>query len=374
MAGREPHEVLGVERDASEDEVRAAYREMVKKHHPDVSDAENAEERFVNIRDAYEEMRERADVKNGSREGNGWNGPVAKDTDTGTQEGGEEPRSETRSSTRSEHKKQKREKRKRWDGWDDPWGSETRNGGNGERGDGKKRREGGKERIDRLGYGWTLFSEGEKFSVSKSGGRGSVYIDREGGMSKEKYLFLSRAEAEEAYEEHVRKREEKRDTFSLESGWRIVQRASGYAVEGEIGYLGVDGSPQNKPYWFRSREEAKDVYEAYIQRREEKRKSVTRETNTDSLASRVTVGAALLPFLATVTFLNVLSSSLGLGAKGKNPYLASALTTVFFGTLAVVLRGYYPLLSFILLSLAVWAGVEFTVMVAGPYTADEIEG
>lgn len=370
MADHEPHEVLGVERDASEEEVRAAYREMVKKHHPDVSDAENAEERFVNIRDAYEEMRERADGEK-SREGNEWDGPVAKDTGTGTQEGGEEPRGGTRGSTRSEHKGRERERRS---SWNDPWGSETRNGGNGEREDGKKRREGGKERIDRLGYGWTLFREGEKFSVSKSGGRGRVYIDREGGMSREKYLFSSRAEAEEAYEEHVRKREERRDTFSLESGWRIVQRASGYAVEGEVGYLGVDGSPQDKPYWFRSREEAKDVYEAYIQKREEKRKSVTRETNTDSLASRVTVGAALLPFLATVTFLNVLSSSLGLGAKGKNPYLASALTTVFFGALAVILRGYYPLLSFILLSLAVWAGVEFTVMVAGPYTADEIEG
>ena len=371
MVDREPHEVLGVTRDASEDEVRAAYREMVKKHHPDVSDAENAEERFVDIRDAYEVMRERAEAED-SKTGNS-------NVEKSTGKGRSEAKRETRSSTKSEHKRKQREKRKRWN---DPWDTETEKGErtNGGRTEGKRNgkngvgKEDGMERVGGLGYGWTLFREGEKFSISKSGGRGRVYIGGEGGMSREKYLFSSRTEAERAYEEHVRKREERRNTFSLGDGWRIVQRASGYAVEGEEGYLGVDGSLQEKPYWFRSREEAEGVYKAHAQARDRKGKNVRTDTDPDSLASRVTVGAALLPFLATVTILNVLSSSLGLGTKGKNPYLATAFTSAFFGALAVVLKGYYPLFSFILLSLAVWAGVEFTVMVAGPYTADEIEG
>lgn len=365
MADREPHEVLGVARDASEDEVRAAYREMVKKHHPDVSDAEDAEERFVNIRDAYEVMRERANGESRSGDSKTGNGNVEKNTAKGRGE----PKRETRSSTRSEHKKRKREKRKRWD---DPWKSETQNDRkrSGERRKSKKTE---KERVERLGYGWTLFREDGKFSVSKSGGRGHVYIDTEGGMRRDKYLFSSREEAEDAYEEHVKNREERRNTFSLGGGWRMVQRASGYAVEGEEGYIGVDGNRQDKPYWFRSREEAETVYEAYVQERDEKKKTVRDRVDSDSLASRVTVGAALLPFLATITVLNVLSSSLGLGTKGKNPYLATALTSVFFGTLAVVLSR-YSLVSYVLLFLAVWAGVEFTVMIAGPYTADEIEG
>lgn len=363
MVDREPHEVLGVARDASEDEVRAAYREMVKKYHPDVSDAEDAEERFVDIRDAYEVMRERAEE--GVTE-EGKTGSSKKSTGKGRGE----PKRETRSSTRSEHKRRQREKRKRWD---DPWESETQNDRRRE-GERKKSEETQEERVERLGYGWTLFREGSKFSVSKTGGRGRVYIDSGGGMSREKYLFSSRSEAEDAYEEHVEKREERRNTVSLGGGWRIVQRASGYAVEGREGYIGVDRNRQDKPYWFRSREEAKSAHEAYVQKRDGKEKTVGDRIDSDSLASRMTVGAALIPFLATVTVLNVLSSSLGLGAKSKNPYLTTALTSAFFGTLAVVLRGYYPLVSFILLSLAVWAGVEFTVMVAGPYTADEIEG
>jgi len=356
MADREPHEVLGVARDASEDEVRAAYRKMVKEHHPDVSDAEDAEERFVKVRDAYEVMRERAEE----------NGTEKKEVDR------DEPRSDvsggnraTGTSARSEHKRRRREKRKNWeDPWTDNTGSRRRETGDEYR---TERGENGTERVGNLGYGWTVYREGDEFTVSKTGGRGRVFIGDGGQVKNQKYRFSSREEAEEAYEEHVTERDRKRDTSSLGDGWRLVERASGYAVEGRGGYLGFDGGLQDEPYWFRSREEAVRVYRSHVKNSESRSRK-----QDDSLASRVTVGAALLPFLATVTVLNVLSSSLGLGTKGKNPYLATALTSVFFVFLSLVFRRYF--FSYVFLSLAVWAGVEFVVMVAGPYTAEEIEG
>jgi curved DNA-binding protein CbpA len=48
IRGRSPlYAVLDVEQDADEERVRAAYREAVKEHHPDVSDHDRAQEHFV---------------------------------------------------------------------------------------------------------------------------------------------------------------------------------------------------------------------------------------------------------------------------------------------------------------------------------------
>lgn len=47
------YEVLGVQKDASEKEIKSAYRKLAMKHHPDRSDAPDAEERFKEISEAY---------------------------------------------------------------------------------------------------------------------------------------------------------------------------------------------------------------------------------------------------------------------------------------------------------------------------------
>ena len=55
-----PYEILGVRETATDDEVKAAYKEMVKKYHPD-RHANNpledlAEEKLVQVNQAYDEI------------------------------------------------------------------------------------------------------------------------------------------------------------------------------------------------------------------------------------------------------------------------------------------------------------------------------
>ena len=53
MAKRDYYEVLGVSRDASESELKNAFRNLARKYHPDVNDAQDAEEKFKEINEAY---------------------------------------------------------------------------------------------------------------------------------------------------------------------------------------------------------------------------------------------------------------------------------------------------------------------------------
>ena len=48
------YDVLGVDRDASEDEIKQAYREKATEYHPDVSDHDDAEEKFKKVKKAKE--------------------------------------------------------------------------------------------------------------------------------------------------------------------------------------------------------------------------------------------------------------------------------------------------------------------------------
>ena len=53
MTDRDYYEVLGVGRDASDSDLKGAFRRLARQYHPDVNDSPDAEERFKEINEAY---------------------------------------------------------------------------------------------------------------------------------------------------------------------------------------------------------------------------------------------------------------------------------------------------------------------------------
>lgn len=56
---RDYYEVLGVPRDASEEEIKRAFRRAAQRHHPDIDASEGAEDRFKELNEAYRVLSDR---------------------------------------------------------------------------------------------------------------------------------------------------------------------------------------------------------------------------------------------------------------------------------------------------------------------------
>ena len=52
------YSVMGVDRDASQDEIKRAYKKLARKYHPDVSKDPDAETRFKEVGEAYQVLKD----------------------------------------------------------------------------------------------------------------------------------------------------------------------------------------------------------------------------------------------------------------------------------------------------------------------------
>jgi len=59
MAEKSYYDILGVKKDATEADIKKSYRKLVRKYHPDVSDAPNADEKIAELNNAYETLRDK---------------------------------------------------------------------------------------------------------------------------------------------------------------------------------------------------------------------------------------------------------------------------------------------------------------------------
>ena len=58
MEFRDYYQIMGVARDATQDDIKRAYRKLARKYHPDVSKVPDAEARFKEVGEAYEVLKD----------------------------------------------------------------------------------------------------------------------------------------------------------------------------------------------------------------------------------------------------------------------------------------------------------------------------
>ena len=58
MKYKDYYAILEVKRDATADDIKATYRRLARKYHPDVSKEKDAEEKFKEMAEAYETLKD----------------------------------------------------------------------------------------------------------------------------------------------------------------------------------------------------------------------------------------------------------------------------------------------------------------------------
>jgi curved DNA-binding protein len=72
VAFRDYYELLGVDRNATAEEIRRSYRQLARQYHPDVNKDPDAEDRFKEISEAYEVLRDPEKRERYDRLGSNW--------------------------------------------------------------------------------------------------------------------------------------------------------------------------------------------------------------------------------------------------------------------------------------------------------------
>ena len=74
MKYKDYYETLGIKRDASDSEIKSAYRKLARKYHPDVNKTKEAEEKFKDINEAYEVLGDKQKRQRYDSLGSSWQG------------------------------------------------------------------------------------------------------------------------------------------------------------------------------------------------------------------------------------------------------------------------------------------------------------
>src|ERR687883_363578 len=77
MARTDYYKALGVDRKASQDDIKKAYRKLARKYHPDTNKDAGAEERFKEISEAYDVLSDPEKRKKYDRGGSVFSGAGA---------------------------------------------------------------------------------------------------------------------------------------------------------------------------------------------------------------------------------------------------------------------------------------------------------
>ena len=73
MAGKDYYKILGVDRNASEREIKQAYRRLARQYHPDVNPGDkSAEDKFKQINEAYEVLSDKDNRQKYDKYGDQW--------------------------------------------------------------------------------------------------------------------------------------------------------------------------------------------------------------------------------------------------------------------------------------------------------------
>lgn len=74
MEYKDYYEILGIKRDATDAEVKSAYRKLARKYHPDVNKTKEAESKFKDINEAYEVLSDKQKRQRYDSLGSNWQG------------------------------------------------------------------------------------------------------------------------------------------------------------------------------------------------------------------------------------------------------------------------------------------------------------